>query len=103
MHARYCITIVLFNCKIILFYSASITIDDSGATPVMGQSYNLTCTVNGTTVATYQWRKNWSVIPNESGSTLAFSPLRLPDAGWYSCGVGAALLSSDVIITLQSQ
>ena len=75
-------------------------IDDGGATPVMGQRYILTCTAIGATFTTYRWRRDGAVISDETGSTLTFSPLRLSDAGQYSCGNGT-LFSNIKTITLQ--
>ena len=77
-------------------------IDDGGLTPVTGQSYTLTCNVSGTTFNIYQWRKDGAVISGETGPTLSFSPLRLPDAGQYSCGNGT-LFSNNRSITLQGR
>ena len=61
-------------------------ISSSGATPIAGQSYTLTCSVSEATVTTYQWRKD-SIMLSETGQTLSFSPLRLSDAGQYICEI----------------
>ena len=64
-----------------------VTVVASGdGTPTAGQSYTLTCSVSGASVTTYQWRKNGTMI-SETGPTLSFSPLRLSDAGGYTCEV----------------
>ena len=76
----------------------AVTIDDGGVIPTLGQSYNLTCTAFGTTFTSYQWRKDGSVISTEQ--MVTFSPLRLTDAGSYSCGNGT-LFSNDTVVTLQ--
>ena len=65
-----------------------VTVVASGdGTPTAGQSYTLTCSVSGASVTTYQWRKDGSVIQGETTEMLSFSPLRLSDAGQYTCGV----------------
>ena len=57
-----------------------------------GLNYSLTCKVSlgisntlNTTV-TYTWRKDDAQL-SEVGPLLSFSPLRLSDAGQYSCAV----------------
>ena len=75
-------------------------IGDGGVSASIGQQYTLTCNTIGTTITTYQWRKNDSVILGEAGPTLTFSPLRLTDGGRYSCGSGTQF-SVDKIIRLQ--
>ena len=58
-------------------------------------------------VTTYQWFKNKSVteveVDNES-DTLSFSPLRLSDAGRYTCQATVrSFLFDDDITVMQSQ
>ena len=66
----------------------TVTVAVSGdGTPTAGQSYALTCSVSGASVTTYQWKKDGSVIQSETTEMLSFSPLRLSDAGQYTCGV----------------
>ena len=83
------------------------TVSDDG-TPTAGQSYTLMChvSVSGaghTTINRYQWRKDGTMLP-ERGPTLSFSPLRLFNAGEYTCWVyvNGTLLSGSRAITLQS-
>ena len=65
----------------------SVQITGSVATPTAGESYTLTCSVSGASVTTYQWRKDGSVIQGQTTEMLSFSPLRLSDAGQYTCEV----------------
>ena len=86
--------------------SISVLINSSGA-PILGQSnYSLECIVNGTdrlglTINTYQWTKNNGTnveseqILGENSAILPFSnPLKLSDAGQYTCRVNASYNSS---------
>ena len=70
--------------------SVSILIDDKGINPVAGLNYSLTCKVLGidtlNTTVTYTWRKDDAPL-SEVGPLLSFSPLRLSDAGQYSCAI----------------
>ena len=66
----------------------TVTVVVSGdGTPTARQNYTLTCSVSVASVTTYQWRKNGSVIQDETTESLSFSPLRLSDAGQYTCEV----------------
>lgn len=66
------------------------------AEPIAGQGYNLTCSVLGAdnldSNMIYEWIKHETF--NKSSSTLSFSPLRLSDAGVYTCRV---TVSSDYL------
>ena len=62
-------------------------ISDGGATPTVGQSYSLICSVGGGTVSDYQWRKDGTVLQGQTTEVLSFSSLRLSDAGQYSCEI----------------
>ena len=84
--------------------SISVLINSNGA-PMLGQSnYSLVCIVNGTgqldpTINTYQWTKNNGTnveqILGENSAILPFSnPLKLSDAGQYTCRVNASYNSS---------
>jgi hypothetical protein len=69
------------------------------AEPFAGQSYNLSCNVQGVenldSNITYQWTKNGTLnVIRQSSSILSFSPLRLSDAGFYMCRV---TISSDYL------
>ena len=73
--------------------------------PVVGQRYTLICSVTGTSVVTYEWRKDGNELLSETGPTLSFYPLRLSDAGSYVCFihvVGRLLSTRNVDITLLS-
>ena len=68
--------------------SISILIDDKGANPVAGRNYSLSCEVSGinSSIATltYKWKRDDTPL-SVTGSLLSFTPLRLSDAGQYSC------------------
>jgi hypothetical protein len=87
----------------------SIQITTSGA-PVVGQSgYSLTCGVTGaenlSPSITYQWTKNngtHTQIQNDAANPrVSFSPLRLSDAGQYTCQatISSPFLSDDITMT----
>ena len=68
-------------------------ISDEGI-PTAGQRYSLTCSVSGAeglndTTITYQWTKNngTQTQVETNSNTLSFSPLRLSDAGEYTCEI----------------
>ena len=64
-----------------------VQITDGVATPTLGQSYSLTCSVAGDmNVTIFQWRENGSLL-NETGSTFSFQYLSLLDSGLYSCAI----------------
>ena len=84
----------------------TVTVAVSGdGTPTAGQSYTLTCSVSGASVTTYQWRKDGSVLQGETTEMLSFSPLRLSDAGQYTCEVtvNSMTLTDDVDISIPSE
>lgn len=56
--------------------------------PQLGQNYNLTCIILGTTMVidSYRWKKN-DIYINGSGSVLSFSSLKSSDAAFYTCEV----------------
>ena len=74
-------------------------------TPTAGQSYTLTCSVSGVSVTTYQWRKDDSVIQGQTTEMLSFSPLRLSDAGQYTCEVivNSMTLTDDEDVVIMSK
>ena len=96
----------------------SVQITTSGD-PVVGQSgYSLTCGIIGTgnlsPSMTYQWTKNDGTQTIQVGAdprVLSFSPLRLSDAGRYTCQatVTSTYLNSGITrtntqdVTLQSE
>ena len=57
--------------------------------PTVGQNYTLTCHVYGTdsTVTAYRWMKDGIQLSNGMQETLSYSPMRLSDAGQYTCEV----------------
>ena len=66
----------------------------SGATPIPGEDYQLTCSVSGAEnfnpTIIYRWTKDSGSGQTQVGAnsnTLSFTPLRLADAGSYVCGV----------------
>lgn len=59
-------------------------IRDSGAIPVAGLNYTLTCDVVGASATSYEWRKDGTLL-SETGPTLTFSPLLFANAGRYTC------------------
>ena len=76
---------------------------------MLGQSgYSLTCDVNGTEnlnpSITYQWTKNngtqTQIQVGADPSVLSFSPLKLSDAGEYTCHatVSSPYLNSDLTL-----
>ena len=85
----------------------------------LNQSYSLTCGVtvtgNPNSFITYQWIKNNGIQTEDvqagtDPKVLSFSPLRLSDAGWYTCQatVSSPYLNNDITdaasqnVTIQS-
>ena len=60
---------------------------------VAGQGYALICSLSGVEnlnpIITYQWIKNngTQIQVGTNSNTISFSPLRLSDAGQYTCQV----------------
>ena len=77
-------------------------INDGGATPNVGQSYSLTCSVGGGNVGSYQWRKDGAVLHGQTGGVLSFSSLTLSDAGRYTCEI-TVTAASETFTALQNQ
>ena len=102
-----CVWFTISNSLFPIFFSAfvSVQITGSGATPSLGQSYSLTCSVSGASVTTYQWRKDGSVIQGETTDMLSFSPLGVSDAGQYTCEVtvDGVMYSGEQDITIASK
>ena len=86
--------------------SICVQITDGVATPTLGQSYSLTCSVAGDmdNNTTFQWSKDGTIL-NETGPTLSFQSLKLPDSGVYTCAirVDSVLHSSSVEVNLHEQ
>ena len=85
-----------------------VQITTSGA-PVLGHyGYSLTCTVSGAEnlnpSITYQWTKNsgtqTQMQVGADPKVLSFSPLRLSDAGQYTCQatVGSSYLANNTTV-----
>ena len=77
---------------------------------MLGQNgYSLTCGVNGAgnlnPSITYQWTKNndtqTQIQVGANPAVLSFSPLRLSDAGRYTCNVTVSSLHLDNDITIE--
>ena len=66
-------------------------ISDGDVDPVAGQNYVLTCGVIGaenlSPNITYWWTKDSSGNIGYHSSSISFSPLRLSDAGQYTCHI----------------
>ena len=77
-------------------------INDGGATPTVGQSYSLTCSVTGGTVSSYQWRKDAAVLDGQTTEVLSFSPLTLSDAGQFTCEINVTA-DSETFTAVQNQ
>ena len=89
-----------------MMFLFSVQIETGRDNPVLGVMYTLTCNVTGAAVTTYQWRKNGSILQGQTTEILSFSPLRLSDAGRYTCGItvmDSPILSSGTDIVLQSK
>lgn len=70
------------------FFCLAPSITLNGTDPIIGTEYSLTCTASNTNRDNiYQWRKDGDNIEEEKGWILSFAPLRLSDAGQYSCGI----------------
>ena len=83
----------------------NVQISGSRETPTSGENYALTCIVSGvSSVSTYQWRKNDDIL-DQTSQILSFSPLRLSDAGIYTCSITVATVpySTSQNITIQSK
>ena len=84
--------------------STCVQITDGVATPALGQSYSLTCSVAGDmdVVTIFQWSKDGSEL-NETGPNLSFQYLRLSDFGIYSCSITVDLVSYSSSIEVNAQ
>ena len=63
-----------------------VQITDGVATPTLGQSYSLTCSVARAVVTAFQWSKDGSEL-NETGPSISFQYLSLLDSGLYTCAI----------------
>jgi hypothetical protein len=72
----------------------------SSQTLTEGQDLTLSVSVNGTAPFTYQWRKGSTALASATNSTLAFTPLRVADAGTYTVVVtnSAGSVTSGAIV-----
>ena len=86
--------------------SVCVQITDGVASPTLGQSYSLTCSITGDmdNVTTFQWSKDGSEL-NETGPTLSFQHLNLTDLGVYTCTVtdDSVSYSSSIEVITQSE
>ena len=98
-------TCVFAILSVPIYVSVSVQITDGGVTPTVGQSYNLNCSTPGTSVMTFHWIVNGEILHGQTREVLSFSPLRLSDAGKYTCNVtvNSMIYSSSKTITLQSK
>lgn len=99
LHAGKIVVSVLYKPHKILYvryygdslFIVSVTIIGNGGPPVVGQSYNLTCSVSQSestsSVTSYQWKKEGEPLNNKADETLVFSSLHLSHAGNYTCEV----------------
>ena len=83
----------------------NVQISGSRETPTSGENYALTCNVSAISVSTYQWRKNDDILNDQTSQILSFSPLRLSDAGMYTCSITVATVpySTSQNITIQGK
>jgi hypothetical protein len=93
-----------------LFLVGTAQIIPSGA-PILGQTYTVTCNVhvidNLCPLISYQWTKNNGTVTQLEAShriepnILSLSPLRLSDAGLYTClaTVRSFRIANDVTVT----
>ncbi len=90
----------------------AITTDPVSQAVCLNGSVTFTATASGTPVPTYQWRKNGTDIPGETGSTLTISPVLAGDAANYdvvvtnACGTATSApatlsVTSPPVITSQ--
>ena len=77
-------------------------ISDGGATPTVGQSYSLTCSVSGATVSSYQWRKDGAMLQGQMARVFSLPSLRLSNAGRYSCAI-TVTAASETFTAIQNQ
>ena len=62
---------------------------------ILGENYTLTCTVFGFTNPNYTWKKDGTELTSAMGQILSFTPLRLSDAGLYTCIINDDYLYRD--------
>ena len=81
--------------------STCVHITDGVATPTLGQTYSLTCSVARARVTTYQWSKDGNEL-NVTGERLSFQSLSLSDSGLYICAitVGSVTYNSSMEVNL---
>ena len=85
--------------------STCVQITDGVATPTLGQSYSLSCSVAGTggaMISNYQWSKDGTELI-ATGPILSFQRLSLSDSGLYTCAitVGLVTYNSSIEVLLQ--
>ena len=84
--------------------STCVQITDGVATPTLGQSYTLTCSVARAFITIFQWSKDGSVL-NETGPTLFFQYLKLLDSGVYTCAItfDSVIYNSSMEVSVHAQ
>ena len=88
--------------------STCVQITDGVATPTLGQSYSLTCSVAGDIMdnvsSMFRWSKEGNAL-NETGPTLSFQHFNLFNFGLYTCTVtvGSASYNSSIEVNTQSK
>ena len=73
---------------------------------LLGENYNLTCTITGadklSPTISYEWIQNETLLEMVDSSILSFSPFKLSHAGNYSCIVNITSNYVEDIITMTS-
>lgn len=95
------------NCSLsyFMYLQSQVSVHvEGGATLTLGQSYILSCRVSGASVTAYHWRKDGRGLSG-TRPILTFSPLRLSDAGLYTCEVtiGSQRYNASQRITIRSE
>ena len=82
--------------------STCVHITDGVATPTLGQSYLLICSVAKASVTIYQWSKDGNEL-NETGERLSFETLNMTDSGEYTCSitVGSVIYNDSIEVVFQ--
>ena len=95
---KYNICTQSLHCGLDNFLSSTVSINAANGS--IGYDFALNCTVLGLNITTCEWSKD-GILLNQTGPTLFFSPLRLCDAGQYSCTVNSTNFY-DIDVMLES-